>query len=126
MIFYTDVTQFSPIENIDLSEYNAGDVLPLCCEVDTCIPDIVVQLFKDDQLLVLSTVLEGSLYLACVNLKVSEDLVGQYACQAMSEETNLFDREYFSINGKSKYGEPGFPLITRVTLFSGVPQRPLA
>ena len=92
-----------PISDIDLSGFRYGREMTISCIVETCIRDVTVQIFKDDQLLdsetVLETVLEGSQLVTSAQLKVSEKLAGHYACQAMSEEENMVQRKYFNATG---------------------------
>ncbi len=103
MCLHPDEIGIREIDDIDLSEYNYGQELSISCLVETCIKDVIIQIFKDDQLLESDTSPEGNKLVSSVQLKVSERLVGRYACQAMSEkESFAFKREYFTITGTDR------------------------
>lgn len=90
----------SPVSNLSLSDHVYGEDISISCSVDTCVSDIVLQLFKDDQLLHMSMSSMGNRITGSAQVKVSDELVGEYACQVMSDSRNEVVRETFSVRGK--------------------------
>ena len=86
--------------NISLDRSRIGEELTINCSVETCLDDVVVQFFMDDQLLDSVTVPDRHMLMASAQLKVSTELVGRkYACQAMSEKYNEVTRAFFTVKG---------------------------
>lgn len=77
-----------------------GADLSVSCTVETCISDMVVQIFSGDQLVDSTTVQERTRLVAYAYLKATEDVLGTYVCQAMSEYENAVFRKTFTITGK--------------------------
>ena len=87
------------IPNVDLSLFDAGEIMQLQCSVDTCLSDIVIQFFRRDELLESSISREERGWNGTLQFRVAQDLVGDYVCQAMSDEANVVLRQNFSVSG---------------------------
>ena len=86
--------------NVDLSNHVEGSSFSVNCIVDTCISDMVVQIFKDDQLLESSTVgINGTKSVTTVGLKALQGAIGTYTCRAMTDMKNEVFRKRFSVTG---------------------------
>ena len=99
--FCVGLAAFKDIRNISLSVYEDGAEFTVQCPIETCIPDMVVQLFKGQQLIDMETVEEGNRFVgrSKVKAKATEEVLGDYFCQGMSEKYNVVFRESFSITG---------------------------
>ena len=86
------------MKNISLSAYERGADIAISCAVETCIPDMVMQVFKEDQLIEMTTVQEGNIFKGTTQIKATEEVVGNYICQGMSEGHNKVFRKSFSIS----------------------------
>ena len=87
--------------DINLSCYTNGDLLTIQCIINTCLSDMVIQLFHEDQLLEPTTqdvTMNGFVLTAW--LRASDLLVGQYLCQAVNQVHNKFTQQTFSIYGE--------------------------
>lgn len=91
---------FVNVRDISLSEYDYGEDFEVLCRVETCIPDMVVQLFREEQLVDMATVEEGNQFVGSATIKATEETVGEYICQAMSEMYNEVFQQSFSIAGR--------------------------
>lgn len=56
-----------------------------------------MQLFRGDQLIEMDTVEEGKVFVG--KIRASEEMVGDYVCQGMSEKYNKVFRQNFSVTG---------------------------
>lgn len=88
------------VHDISLSNYDYEEDLEVLCRVETCIPDMVVQLFREEQLIDMETVEEENQFVGYATIKAKEEMVGEYVCQAMSEMYNEVFRQRFSIAGR--------------------------
>ena len=87
--------------DINLSCYANGDLFTIQCIVDTCLSDIVIQLFHEDQLLEPTTQdVTRNGFVLTARLRASDLLVGQYLCQAVNHLHNKFSQQNFSIYGE--------------------------
>lgn len=87
--------------NITLNDFTVGELVPIFCEIDTCVSDLDIVLFKDDQLVDFkTTALTQTGYNATTTLIAAKELAGRYVCQAMSEKRNLVFQDGFSITGR--------------------------
>lgn len=99
LLFCVGLAAFVDIRNISLSDYEEGAEFVVQCRIETCIPDMVVQLFKGQQLVDMETLEEGKGFVGRSKVKATSALVGDYLCQGMSEKYNEVFRQSFSITG---------------------------
>ena len=100
-VFYVEPIEFLEVGNISLANYDHGATVSISCSVASCASDLVLQLFKEDQLVPLKTRRENStLITGSAQIKATDRVAGVYVYQAMSEKYNEFARKSFSITGK--------------------------
>ena len=76
------------IPDIDITDQTVGDSITIACQVETCISQVNISIYKEDQLIssrIISNNQQESLAIVLA-LTVEEDLVGQYACRAWTPE----------------------------------------
>ena len=97
---YTGTAVLEDIKvDISQSNFTYGEIFPVSISVDTCIPDLVLQLFKEDQLVPVIAVQDGNGYIGSAQLMAMEQSAGQYVWQARSEERNVVFKKEFSVTG---------------------------
>ena len=98
---YTELAEFTTdVSNISLANYNYGASIDVQCVVETCISDLVLQLFRADQLIEMDTFQEGSRMVGLAKVKATEEMAGEYVCQGLSEKQNQVFHKTFFITGK--------------------------
>ena len=95
-----ELIEFDAVENISLANYDRGATVSISCSVESCASDLVLQLFKEDQLVHLKTRRESNTLTGSTQIKATEEVAGVYVYQAMSEKFNEVVRKSFSVTGK--------------------------
>lgn len=96
---HTGTAQFIDVNDVSLSDFDYGDEVEVLCSVETCISDMVMQLFREDQLIDMVTVEEGNRFVGYAKIKATAEMLGSYVCQGMSEEYNKVFQQSFSVTG---------------------------
>ena len=99
-VFYIELIEFAEVGNISLANYDHGATVSISCSVESCASDLVLQLFKEDQLVPLKTRRESNTLTGSAQIKATDRVAGVYVYQAMSEKYNEVARKSFSITGK--------------------------
>ena len=86
---FTDPVEIiSEIPDINITDQTVGDSIIIACQVETCISQVNISIYKEDQVIfsrIISTNQQESLTIAFA-LTVEEDLARQYACRAWTPE----------------------------------------
>lgn len=90
--------------NHDLSIRIDGDMMSIYCTVDSCVPDLTVQLLRDDVVQVTRVRRATAEFMPMedpFNLTVSASIVGQYNCRVVGTfmGESFIIKEYFNITG---------------------------
>lgn len=98
---HTGIAVLKDVEvNVSLSDFKYGEIFPVSISVDTCISDLILQLFQEDQLVPVTTVQDGDGYTGSAQLVAIEQSAGRYVWQARSEERNVVFKKDFSVTGR--------------------------
>ena len=89
------------ISNIDVSTRTIGDIVPIICQVETCLSDAIVSIYKGDQVVFTSQATEPFInsVVFTYNHQVTADSAGQYACRGFSTQGST-PLHYFNITGE--------------------------
>lgn len=92
------------IQNINVSNKTIGDVIPILCQVATCLPDAIVSIYKGDQVVFTSQSTQSFVNSVTFvyNHVVEANSAGQYACRGFTTQGSS-QLQYFNITGELLY-----------------------
>ena len=86
--------------NIDLSNHTVNDNITVICQVETCVPEVTMTLYKDNETLQTQFFADNTMdsISAAFTLNVQLDTAGKYACRAVAPE-GFTPLSFFNITG---------------------------
>ena len=89
------------IPTIDVSNRTVGDLVPIVCQVETCLADVIVSIYKGDQVVFTSQAMEP--FVNSVSFlyqhEVTANSAGLYACRGFTTQGST-PFHYFNITGE--------------------------
>ena len=96
-----DVAEIT-VSDFDISDHTIGETFAVLCSVESCLPDITVNLLRGQEDRGASIVADAETMVAQFNLNVTVDVVGEYTCMVSADFMGMamtFTRN-FNITGK--------------------------
>ena len=103
MIIYCSIEPVSitDISNVNISSLSVGDNITFECQVETCLTNVTVYFYKDDQVIEtitnINNTMRSMIYNYRYTLTVKLDSAGEYSCRVVTPEGE--SEKVFNITG---------------------------
>ena len=100
MLLYIDIISVFPPSTVDIADYEVGEKVPIEIEVQTCLPDYDISVYKGKDRVFYAPVRNAreSSVKVLYHLTVSNSSVGQYAARVTADAAST-RLTYFNVTG---------------------------
>ena len=86
---------------MDISSRTVGETITIGCQVETCLSDVTVTFYKNENVIQTTTYTNNMLksFTYAYTLTVGTDSSGEYACRAVTPK-GATPHEFFNVTGK--------------------------